>query len=130
MTARKETAATMTANRAQPDSSAVLTLHEPDRKAIAAVLARLVPTEVAAEIAAISPLFLVYDSTSCIGRCGSACYDAAGRLCDCVCTGANHGVGRQQAIRNTWEHALAWLDRVAETHPSILAADILPGFLP
>jgi hypothetical protein len=116
----------MTANKAQPGSSAVLTLHEPDREALTAALARVT----SAEFAATSPLFLVYGSTGCIGQCGSACYDAAGGPCDCICTGANHGVGRQQAIRNTWEHALGWLDRVAETHPSILAADILPGFLP
>jgi hypothetical protein len=120
----------MTANEAQPGSRAVVTLHEPDREAIAATLVRLVSAERAAELTAMMPLFLVYDSTSCVGQCGSACYDAAGGWCGCICTGANHGVGRQQAIRNTCEHALAWLDRAAEAHPSILAADILPEFLP
>jgi hypothetical protein len=39
-------------------------------------------------------------------------------------------VGRQQAIRNTWVHALEWLDRAALVNPSILAADILPGLAP
>ena len=82
------------------------------------------------EPGAVLPLFVVYDSTSRVGQCGSWCYDAAHGPCGCICTGANHGVGRQQAIRSTWVHALEWLDRAALVNPSILAADILPGIAP
>jgi len=82
------------------------------------------------EPAAPLPLFVVYDPTRRIGQCGAGCYDAAGGPCGCICTGANHGAGRQQAICNTREHALAWLDRAAGAKTSVLAADILPGFVP
>ena len=82
------------------------------------------------EPGAVLPLFVVYDSTSRVGQCGSWCYDAAHGPCGCICTGANHGVGRQQAICNTWVHGLEWLDRAALVNPSILAADILPGLAP
>jgi len=34
------------------------------------------------------------------GRCDAKCYDAKTPRCDCICGGANHGVGRNQAIEN------------------------------
>ena len=57
------------------------------------------PSERAAELAAMMPLFLVYDSTNCVGQRGHACYDAAGGPCGCICTGMNHGpaAGRRSA---------------------------------
>ena len=38
--------------------------------------------------------------------CNSQCYDAKSpaKKCKCICGGANHGVGRKEAIRRT----LAW----------------------
>ena len=33
--------------------------------------------------------------------CNSLCYNAKHDKCDCVCGGANHGVGLKQAITNT-----------------------------
>lgn len=33
-------------------------------------------------------------------RCDAHCYDATGFKCVCICGGANHGVGLQQACDN------------------------------
>lgn len=35
------------------------------------------------------------------GRCDAKCHDAHDADCDCVCGGINHGVGLEQAVRNT-----------------------------
>jgi hypothetical protein len=35
------------------------------------------------------------------GRCDARCHNAVSPDCDCICGGANHGVGTQQAIENT-----------------------------
>jgi len=34
-------------------------------------------------------------------RCDAKCYDADDGKCDCVCNGANHGVGLDKALDNT-----------------------------
>jgi hypothetical protein len=34
-------------------------------------------------------------------RCDAHCYNAKQPKCVCVCGGKNHGVGKQQAIKNT-----------------------------
>lgn len=51
-------------------------------------------------------LISVYNSSGCIGRCDDKCHSATGPDCDCVCGGANHGVGLQKAMTNTREMAL------------------------
>ncbi len=58
-----------------------------------------------------STLIAVYNSDGCAGRCDAKCYDADGEECDCICGGANHGTGQQQAIDNTRAWAETWLDR-------------------
>ena len=35
------------------------------------------------------------------GRCDARCHNAVSPDCDCICGGANHGVGTAQAIENT-----------------------------
>jgi len=35
-----------------------------------------------------------------IGRCDETCYNAHGKHCTCICGGRNHGVRKNQAIRN------------------------------
>jgi len=35
-----------------------------------------------------------------IGRCDHLCYNGHGPRCKCICGGRNHGVGKNQAIRN------------------------------
>ena len=79
--------------------------------------------------AALGPITLlaVYDSDSCVGRCDARCYEATGPCDGCVCGGANHGAGREQALANTRLYASAWLDRAIRANPSILAADIMTG---
>lgn len=34
--------------------------------------------------------------------CNSRCYDAADKKCECICGGRNHGVGYENALKNTW----------------------------
>jgi hypothetical protein len=46
-------------------------------------------------------LIKVYNGDVCVGRCDGRCYDADKSYCDCICGGANHGVGLDQAIFNT-----------------------------
>ncbi|MDD3151233.1 MAG: hypothetical protein PHV68_10450 [Candidatus Gastranaerophilales bacterium] len=38
-----------------------------------------------------------------LGRCDANCYDAKHPHCDCICGGKNHGVGKKQAMENTFE---------------------------
>lgn len=57
-------------------------------------------------------LISAYDAGVCYGRCDAKCYEAVGVSaleCDCVCGGANHGVGLTQAIANTSALAGDWL---------------------
>ena len=74
-------------------------------------------------------LLAVYGSDSCTGICDIRCYDATTSACACICGGHNHGAGRRQAVINTSEHALEWLDRAMKADPSITAADIMPAVL-
>lgn len=36
-----------------------------------------------------------------IGRCDDRCHSAKNPKCTCICGGANHGVGFDQAVENT-----------------------------
>lgn len=38
-------------------------------------------------------------------RCDARCHNALLPKCTCICQGINHGVGIDQAIANTQEHA-------------------------
>lgn len=58
-----------------------------------------------------STLIAVYNSSGCVGRCDAKCYDAIEDECDCICGGANHGAGKQQAIDNTRAWADTWISR-------------------
>ena len=51
-------------------------------------------------------LIAVYNSSGVVGRCDAKCHNATHPDCDCVCGGANHGVGLKQAISNTREIAM------------------------
>lgn len=48
---------------------------------------------------------------SVAGSCGKSCYDAEHEKCRCVCLGANHGVGFEQAVRNAQSMADHWVQR-------------------
>ena len=68
-------------------------------------------------------LIAVYTGDGCIGRCDAKCYNAWGPECHCICQGANHGAGKQEAIENTRELAGTWLEQVglAAAHAEVLA---------
>ena len=51
-------------------------------------------------------LITVSNSSGVVGRCDAKCHDAAHPKCDCICGGANHGVGLNQAKTNTRGMAL------------------------
>ena len=56
-------------------------------------------------------LIAVYTGDGCAGRCDAKCYNAWGPECHCICQGANHGAGKQEAIGNTRELAESWLEQ-------------------
>jgi hypothetical protein len=49
--------------------------------------------------------------------CNAACYNAKGPVCECICGGANHSKGLEQAQRNMQEHGAELLARAAEHQP-------------
>ena len=62
-------------------------------------------------------LIAYYTSDGCEGRCDAKCYNATGPDCECICGGANHGVGLRKAMDNTQKMAEEWIRRWIETHP-------------
>lgn len=69
-----------------------------------------------------------YNSDGCSGRCDAKCYDAIHPACDCICGGANHGVGQRQALENTRDLAQAWIDeyerRTGERFDWVIGDDV------
>lgn len=59
-------------------------------------------------------LIAVYDSNGLVGRCDAKCYEAEHPECDCICGGANHGAGRDQAVANIRAMAQEMIDAYAE----------------
>jgi hypothetical protein len=57
-------------------------------------------------------------------RCDSRCHHATGPYRDCICGGVNHGVGHEQAVINTREHAQEWIDRYQAEHPDVVSIRI------
>jgi predicted RNase H-like HicB family nuclease len=53
-------------------------------------------------------LIEAYSRGTLIGRCDERCYDAECPSCHCICQGANHGVGLEQALANTRERHEEW----------------------
>lgn len=64
-----------------------------------------------------STMIAAYNSSGCIGRCDAKCYDAEGDDCNCICGGANHGKGKNQAAQNTGKLAEEWLKEYGIDHP-------------
>ena len=62
-------------------------------------------------------LIAAYNSDGCVGSCDAKCYIAASHDCDCICGGANHGAGQQQAVANTRELVETWIDAYKANHP-------------
>ena len=61
-----------------------------------------------------STLIAVYNSEGLVGRCDARCYEAKEPDCSCICGGANHGAGFDQAIDNTRELAESWVERYTQ----------------
>ena len=55
-------------------------------------------------------LIAVHAGDGCTGRCDAKC-TRLGPGCHCICQGANHGAGGQEAIDNTRELAESWLEQ-------------------
>jgi hypothetical protein len=62
-------------------------------------------------------LIAAYNSEGCIGRCDAKCYKATCETCDCICGGANHGVGFEKAVENTQEMVEDWIAEYKARHP-------------
>lgn len=62
-------------------------------------------------------LIAVYTSDGCVRRCDARCYNAESSTCDCICGGANHGKGLNQAAENTREMVRTWIDKYEAEHP-------------
>lgn len=61
-------------------------------------------------------LIEIRNSQGVVGRCDAKCYDAEHGECSCICGGVNHGVGFDQAVRNTREMAEDWIKKYARRH--------------
>ncbi len=70
-------------------------------------------------------LIAAYNSGGCAGRCDAKCYNAWGPECHCICQGANHGIGRQDAIDNTREMAESWLEHALANGADISQAELV-----
>lgn len=55
-----------------------------------------------------------YNSEGCVGRCDAKCHEAKSPLCDCICGGANHGVGHERAVENVRNYTHAQLKAIEE----------------
>lgn len=63
---------------------------------------------------------IIYETTGGTKRrCDARCHDAKGEKCECICVGANHGVGVKQAMVNTRNMAAGWIDASAKVNPDV-----------
>jgi hypothetical protein len=69
-------------------------------------------------------LIAVYTGDGCVGRCDAKCYNAWGPECHCICRGANHGAGKQEAIANTRELVESWIGRAGVAGQVITLAEL------
>jgi hypothetical protein len=76
-------------------------------------------------VSAVAVLIAVWTGDGCVGRCDAKCYNAWGPECHCICRGANHGAGKQEAIENTRELAESWLEHARANGADVSAAEVL-----
>ncbi len=55
-------------------------------------------------------LIAISTADGLVGRCDARCYEATCSVCECICGGRNHGVGRAQATDNTRALAERWIE--------------------
>jgi len=77
----------------------------------------------------VTALIAVYTGDGCIGRCDAKCYNAWGPECHCICQGANHGAGKQEAIDNTRELGESWLGQAQANGWRLGHAEVLADAL-
>lgn len=58
-------------------------------------------------------LITVRKDNKVVGRCDAKCYEAQHPDCTCICQGANHGAGFDQAQENTEQMAEQWIAEYA-----------------
>ena len=68
-----------------------------------------------------------YTRDGCAGRCDAKCYNAWGPECHCICQGANHGAGKQEATGNTRELGESWLEHARADGLDISHAELVIG---
>jgi hypothetical protein len=73
----------------------------------------------------VTALIAVWTGDGCAGRCDAKCYNALGPECHCICQGANHGAGKQEAIENTRELGESWLEHARADGLGISYAEVL-----
>jgi hypothetical protein len=74
-------------------------------------------------------LIRVYDRDGTVHRCDARCYNRVrmnGR--ECVCGGANAGVGHRRALLNSAEHHKEWMREWKKKHPEALSYEIQLSF--
>jgi hypothetical protein len=74
-------------------------------------------------------LIALYGGDGCVGRCDAKCYNAWGPECHCICQGANHGAGKQEAVDNTREMAESWLEQARASGQGIGHVEVLVDVL-
>jgi len=78
-------------------------------------------------------LITSYTGDGCTGRCDAKCYNAWGPECHCICRGANHGIGRQEAIASTRDLPASWFEQ-AEAAGHLISVPgsfvTAPGLIP
>ena len=72
-------------------------------------------------------LIAAYTGDGCVARCDAKCYNAWGPECHCICQGANHGAGKQEAIGNTRELGESWLGQARAVGRDIAHAELVTG---
>jgi hypothetical protein len=75
----------------------------------------------------VTALIAVYTGDGCVGRCDAKCYNAWGPECHCICRGANHLAGKQEAIDSTREMAESWLEHARANAQDISHAELVVG---
>lgn len=67
------------------------------------------------------------NSEGTYGRCDAKCYTADSPFCNCICGGANHGVGLQTAIEQTSASFAEWMNKL-EIEKGEKVVYEMPGF--
>ena len=62
-------------------------------------------------------LMEVRNASGVVGKCDARCYEARSDHCNCVCGGANHGIGLYEARQQTAAKAGDWMQAYRDLDP-------------